>query len=123
QNQILWALSDLSLIINKKLTDENEDVQLILSILLNTVISKNICGLDAILNYISSWLNDEDNKLLFDQHKTLITLLLNTYANSLPDQIDIPYVLKQLISISEGYVKSFGENPETDKWQRIKKEQ
>ncbi len=123
QNQILWALSDLSLIINKKLTDENEDVQLILSILLNTVISKNICGLEAILNYISSWLNDEDNKLLFDQHKTLITLLLNTYANSLPDQIDIPYVLKKLISISEGYVKSFGENPETDKWQRIKKEQ
>lgn len=119
KNKIIWALAEMSLDIKKK--DNKNEINISFVLLLNRILSKNLIALEAIVNYIAVWINDKQNKHFFTEHKTLLLLILDNYSNDFPENVDVPFLQKQLIKLAEGYKKLFGKTIETEAWENIKK--
>lgn len=108
KSKIIWALSEMSqLIQDKKIS---EDVLTGLQLLLNSVLFQNDVALEAILNYIAVWINDESNTFIFEQHKILLKLIFEKYSKNYPENLAVPFIQKQLIIIADSYLKYLGQD-------------
>ncbi len=108
KSKIIWALSEISeLFRDKKISD---DVLTSLQLLLNRVLFQNNVALEATLNYIAVWINDESNTFIFEPHKTLLKLIFEKYSKNYPENVAVPFIQKQLVIIAASYLKYLGED-------------
>ena len=105
KSKVIWALSEMSQLIHYKKI--SEDVLTALQLLLNRVLFQNDVALEATLNYLAVWIYDKSNKTIFDQHKILLKLIFEKYSKNYPENVDIPFIQKQLIIIASSYLKYF----------------
>jgi hypothetical protein len=106
KSEIIWALSEMSELINAK--DFTTDVLTALQLLLNRVLFQNDVALEATLNYLAVWIEDENNVDLFKPYKTILILIFEKYSKNYPSDVAIPFIQKQLIIIAAAYIKNFG---------------
>lgn len=106
KSEIIWALSEMSELINAK--DFTTDVLTALQLLLNRVLFQNDVALEATLNYLAVWIEDENNVDLFKPYKTILILIFEKYSKNYPPDAAIPFIQKQLIIIAATYIKYFG---------------
>lgn len=117
KNKIIWALAEMSILIKKK--KKCDEISLSLTILLNIILSKRNPAIEAIISYITAWINDKKNKDLFLVQKALLILILKDYLKEYPEEVNIPFIQKQLILITRGFEELFGTTDETQTWKEI----
>jgi len=108
KSKIIWALSEMSeLIHDNKLSD---DISTSLQLLLNRLLFQNEVALEATLNYIAIWIDDKSRASIFEQHKSLLKLILDKYSKNYPENVAVPFIQKQLIIIATAYLKYLGQD-------------
>ena len=121
KNIVLKSLAEFSLKLYDKSLKKEELNNL--KLLLNRLLFDNNFYIEVVLNYLAVWTKEEKIKIYFDNFNDLIYLILEKYTNNIPENCDKPFVLKQLITISEYYESKIElENEVIDFYKKIKKE-
>ena len=117
KNVVLKSLAELSL----KLYDNKVEIDDItnLSLLLNRLLFEDNFFTEVVLNYLSVWLQEEKIKVHFEGFENLLLLILEKFQNSIPNNFNKPFVLSQLISITNYYEKKYGANDVTSFYRDI----
>lgn len=114
KSQVVWALSELSLLIDAKVN--TVEVGKCITVLLNKILLQSQPSLEESMNYLSTWIGDDRNKKLFNSYETFILSILEQYYKKDLPSCDKPFVLEQLITIAD-ILKKWGlRHDYIDKW-------
>lgn len=108
--QIVWALSELS----KCIELGNKEEELLL-IVLNRILFQMTAGLEACLAYISRWMEDKNNELLFKNCIPLLEQIIVKFKVHPANEADVAFVEEKLLRISF-VLKSWGSEHEVVNW-------
>ncbi|MGN6645682.1 MAG: hypothetical protein ACTHJT_04045, partial [Cytophaga sp.] len=95
---IIWALSDLSYLIKEY--PNHPEIFRSIPILINKILLQSEPAIEASLNYLAVWINDDKNIETFKPYVNLLILILKKYKEAPLINSDQLFVQRQLIVIA-----------------------
>lgn len=96
---VVWALSELSLLLHQEKSTNQRDVEV--AILLNKLLLQSDPSLEVSLNFLATWINNEELSEVFKEKAQIILSILKKYTKNELEEFDKPFVYKQLVDISK----------------------
>lgn len=119
KSEVINALNDLATILEDNIIDVQ--IPVYISILLNRIILQSQPALEATLHFVSEFLKIPENKKYFEPEVQLILNLLTKYEKTSPVLCDLPFIQRNLVSISNTLLH-WGITEEIILyWQKVKK--